>query len=185
MTAINSGLTDTQQIDVKNLDIPLERDMFSRSLIRELSGLLEEMIGLEEASGYISVVGQRIGNQINDLYKDSLQVDHLNKQQIGDVLVDLKARINGDFYVIEADENKIVLGNNTCPFGDKAKDRPSLCMMTSNVFGTIGADNNGYAKVVLDKTIARGDPSCHVTVYFNETDEAKQTDGKEYYKAGE
>ena len=169
-------------IQVKNLDIPLERDIFSRTLIRELSGLLQEMIGLEEASGYISVVGQRIGNEINDMYKNTLQVDNLNKQQISDVLIDLKTRIKGDFYVIEADENKIVMGNNACPFGDKAIDRPSLCMMTSNVFGTIGADNNGYAKVVLDKTIARGDSNCHVIVYFNETDEAKKADGKEYYK---
>jgi len=174
-----------ESIEVKNLDIPLERDIFSRTLIRELSGLLEEMIGLEEASGYISVVGQRIGKQINNQYKNSLQIDNLDKQQIGDVLVDLKTRIQGDFYIIEADENKIVMGNKTCPFGDKVKDRPSLCMMTSNVFGTIGADNNGYAKVVLDKTIARGDSACHVTVYFNETDESEQAEGKEYYGAGD
>ena len=179
MTKTNNML---EKIDVKNLDIPLERDVFSRSLIRELTGLLEEMIGLDGASGYISVVGQRIGHEINDLYKSTLGVDILNKEQISDVLIDLKSRIKGDFYVIEADKNKIVMGNKECPFGDKVNDRPSLCMMTSNVFGTIGADNNGYSKVVLDKTIAKGDSSCHVTVHLNETDEAKIADGKEYFK---
>jgi len=171
-------------IPIKNLDIPLERDIFSRSIIRELTGLLEEMIGLEEASGYISVVGQRIATEIDSQYKNVLKVDRLNKQQISDVLIDLKTRIKGGFHVIEANENKIVMGNSVCPFGDKSKNRPSLCMMTSNVFGTIAADNAGYAKVVLDKTIARGDPSCLVTVYFNETEEAKVDDGKEYYRAG-
>jgi len=172
-----------QEIPIKALNIPLERDVFARSLIRELSGLLEEMIGLEEAAGFISVVGQRIGSEIEGYYKEALQVPKLNKQQISDVLLDLKSRIQGDFYLIDADENKIVLGNRVCPFGDKVKDRPSLCMMTSNVFGTIAADNNGYAKVVLDKTIAQGDAGCHVTVYFNATDEANQLDGREYYQA--
>lgn len=172
-------------IPIKNLDIPLERDGFSRSLIRELTGLLEEMVGLAEASGFISVVGQRMGTEIDSYYKQALQVPKLSKQQIRDVLVDLKTRIQGEFYLIEADENKIVMGNTACPFADKVKDRPSLCMMTSNVFGTIVADNNGYAKVVLAQTIAQGDPSCHVTVYFNATDEAEMADGREYYQAGE
>jgi len=185
MNKISPQKTKLQDIPVKNLDIPLERDGFSRSLIRELSGLLEEMIGIDEASGFISVVGQRIGSEIDGFYKQALQVPRLNQQQIGDVLVDLKTRIQGEFYLIEADENKVVLGNKACPFGDKVKGRPSLCMMTSNVFGTIVADNNGYAKVILDKTIAQGDASCHVTVYFNATEEAEHADGREYYQTGE
>jgi len=185
-------MSQAKQVDAKspnssvvNLDIPLERDGFSRSLIRELTGLLEEMIGLEEASGFISVVGQHIGSEIGGYYKQALQVSKLNQQQIKDVLLDLKTRIQGDFYIIESDENKIVMGNRACPFGDKVKDRPSLCMMTSNVFGTIVADNSGYAKVVLDETIAHGDKGCHVTVYFNATEESNQSDGREYYQAGE
>jgi len=174
-----------QDIPVQNLNIPLERDVFLRSLIRELSGLLEDMIGLDDASGFISVVGQRIGSEIDGYYKKELQVSKLTKNQICDVLQDLKTRIQGDFYIIESDENKVVMGNNVCPFGDKVKDRSSLCMMTSNVFGTIAADNNGYAKVSLDKTIAQGDAGCQVTVYFNTSDEANMADGREYYQAGE
>lgn len=174
-----------EDIPVKSLDIPLERDGFSRSLIRELSGLLEELVGLEEASGFISVVGQRIGTEIDGQYKQALHTPKLSKEQIAAVLLDLKERIQGDFYIIEADENRVVMGNNRCPFGDKVKDRPSLCMMTSNVFGTITAENNGYAKVILDKTIAQGDPGCHVTVYFNATAEAQQAQGREYYWTGE
>jgi len=174
-----------QQKTLASLDIPLERDVFSRSLIRELSGLLEEMIGLEEASGFISVVGQRIGFEINNYYQDALQVEELDKQQIIEALLDLKTRIQGDFFLIDTDEDKVEMGCKVCPFGDKVKNRPSLCMMTSNVFGTIAADNNGYAKVALDKTIAQGDSACHVTVYFNDTEEAQQADGREYYHAGE
>jgi hypothetical protein len=55
-------------------------------------------------------------------------------------------------------------------------------MMTSNVFGSIAAENLGYSKVVLEQTIARRDPGCRVTVYLKPTPEAEQQDGREYFK---
>ncbi|UAA39006.1 transcriptional regulator [Paraneptunicella aestuarii] len=173
----------TQRIPVRQLDVPLERDVFLRSLVRELSGVLEEVVGLQEAEGFISIVGQNMGNEIDSIYKQALQTNQLNKGQIADVLENLKARIQGEFYVITMDENKVVFGNHQCPFGDKVKDRPSLCMMTSNVFGTITANNNGYAKVHLKETIAQGAAGCQVTVYFTENEEADAVDGREYFKS--
>ena len=178
------------QVQVKTsslseIDVGLERDMFMRSLIRELSGVLQDVVGLDEASGFISVVGQNIGQQINNTYKDALKVSKLSREQIGQVLQDLKHRIEGDFHIVEADASKIVFGNRACPFGDKVRDRPSLCMMTSNVFGTIGAENAGYAKVELQETIAAGDAGCRVVVYLEPTEEANAAEGREYYQTGE
>jgi predicted ArsR family transcriptional regulator len=167
---------------LSNLDIPLERDVFLRTLLRELSGTLQDVVGLDEAAGFVSVVGQRIGEQINGQYKSVLQVPELDREQVAAVLVDLKRRIQGDFYIIEADEEKIVLGNRACPFGEKVIDRPALCMMTSNVFGVIAADNLGYAKVVLEETIARGDGGCRVIVHLKPTLEAQAQGGREYFK---
>jgi predicted ArsR family transcriptional regulator len=178
----------TSQTSVSNsqfdtLDIPLERDIFLRTLIRQLSGTLQDVIGLEEASGFISVVGQTMGHQIDQDYKAALQVSQLSREQVADVLVDLKRRIQGDFYIIEADEEKIVLGNRVCPFAEKVNERPSMCMMTSNVFGSIAAENLGYAKVELQETIARGDSGCRVVVYLQMTEDAEDAVGREYFKA--
>jgi predicted ArsR family transcriptional regulator len=170
--------------DLRNADVALERDGFCRTLIRELAGVLEEVVGLDEASGFISVVGQHIGSAIDSEYKRALKVSRLSKEQVAGVLVNLKARIQGDFYVIEEDATKLVLGNRACPFGDRVLQRESLCMMTSNVFGLIVAENLGYAKVVLDETIARGDPGCKVTVYFEQTAESEGRDGREYFRSG-
>jgi predicted ArsR family transcriptional regulator len=83
---------------------------------------------------------------------------------VSEVLVDLKRRIQGDFYVIEQDDEKIVLGNRACPFGDKVIGRPSMCMMTSNVFGTIAAQHRGFAQVAVEQSIARGHSGCRVIV---------------------
>jgi len=174
----------TKSREIGSLEIPLERDGFVRSLIRELSGLLEDMVGLEETAGFISVVGQNIGTEINQMYRKELKLPKLNRDQVAHVLTDLKNRINGEFYIEEQDEEKIVFRSRSCPFAEKVKDRSSLCMMTSNVFGVITADNLGYAKVDLEKTIARGDEGCRVVVYLNpDSESASSANGREYYDA--
>jgi hypothetical protein len=86
--------TDTH---VAKLRLPLERDLFLRSLLRELSGTLEEVVGIDEAEGYISVVGQSVGDGIERSYREALSVERLSRSQVAEVLVDLKRRIQGDF----------------------------------------------------------------------------------------
>lgn len=166
---------------LSELVIPLERDIFLRDLLRHLSGTLQDVVGLDQAQGFISVVGQRIGASINDEYRSALQVNRLTREQVSAVLVDLKQRIKGDFSIVSQDDDKLVIQGNSCPFGDKVKDRPALCMMTSNVFGTISADNLGYSKVALEETIASGASACRVVVYLTENDESEIAMGNEYF----
>ena len=168
---------------VSDAPVSLDRDVFLRTLLRELSGTLQDVVGLEEAAGFISVVGQRMGDQINEAYKQALEVEGLSPQQVSEVLVDLKRRIQGDFFVIEQDDEKIVLGNRVCPFGDKVRGRPSLCMMTSNVFGVIAAENLGYSKVVVEEAIARGDAGCRIVIHLKPTEQARAAAGREYFKS--
>ncbi len=170
-------------VKLSQIEIPLERDGFLRELLRQLSGTLQDVVGLSEAEGFISVVGQKIGESLNNNYRAALQVKNLNRQQVSSVLVDLKQRIQGGFTIVSEDETKIVIHGASCPFGDKVIDRPSLCMMTSNVFGTIASDNLGYAKVSLETTIATGAPSCHIVIYLTESDESVTAVGHEYFQS--
>ena len=55
------------------------------------------MVGVDEASGFISLVGQKMGDEINASYKSHLNLSNLSREQVADVLVDLKRRIHGDF----------------------------------------------------------------------------------------
>jgi predicted ArsR family transcriptional regulator len=181
MTPSQAGSNSALQI-VQELPVPLERDIFLRTLIRELAGTLQEVVGLEEAAGFVSVVGQKVGEQINESYKAALDVPRLSREQVAAVLVDLKRRIQGDFYIIEEDDEKIVFGNRACPFAEKVIGRPAMCMMTSNVFGGIAAENLGYARVVLEQTIAAGDPGCRVVVHLKPAAEAEAAEGREYFQ---
>jgi predicted ArsR family transcriptional regulator len=165
-----------------HLELGLERDVFLRTLLRHLAGTLEEVVGLREASGFISVVGQRMGEEMNAGYREALALPRLSREQVADVLVDLKARIQGDFSIVEQDEEKIVLANRACPFAEKVMGRPSMCMMTSNVFGVIASENLGYAKVSLEQTIAEGHPGCRVVVYLAPTAAAQSAPGREYVR---
>ena len=167
---------------IGNLPLSLERDVFLRTLIRELSGTLQDVVGLGEAEGFISIVGQRVGDQIDAEYRTALQVEQLDRAQVADVLVDLKRRIQGDFYIVSQDDEKILLKNRACPFGDKVLGRPSLCMMTSNVFGVIAAENLGYSKVTIEEAIARGDAGCTIVVHLRPTENALAANGREYFQ---
>ncbi len=181
---MNDDKIDLPSASVAEAAVPLNRDVFLRTLIRELAGVLQDVVGLAEASGYVSVVGQNIGDQLNRQYRQALQVSSLDRSQVAEVLVDLKKRIQGDFYVIEEDDEKIVFGNNACPFAEKVKGRPAMCMMTSNVFGSIAAENLGYAKVELQETIAQGHSGCRVVVYLKPNGASEHAEGREYFRTG-
>ncbi|MCK5943985.1 MAG: transcriptional regulator [Planctomycetes bacterium] len=174
-------MTEPSRSEVSRASVDLDRDNFLRSLVRELAGTLEDVVGLDEASGFVSVVGQAIGKQIEAGYKAALAKDRLSRDEVAEVLVDLKRRIQGDFYVIEQNEQRIVFGNRACPFGDKVKDRPSMCMMTSNVFGSITAANLGFARVELEETIAQGHAGCRVVVHLQPSTGPDQGRGREYH----
>ncbi len=176
------GVVQKTEQQLASLDIDLERDGFMRTLIRELANVLTDVVGPDKASGFVSVVGQVMGRKINEQYRSALKVENLTREQVADVLVDLKRRIKGDFFIVEQDDEKIVLGNRVCPFAEKVLGQKAMCMMTSNVFGSIAADNLGYAKVHLKETIAEGAQGCTVVVYLKLGGEADTIEGREYFK---
>ncbi|MFN0262684.1 methanogen output domain 1-containing protein [Tepidamorphus sp. 3E244] len=167
--------------DIGKHDVPLNKDLFLRKLLRELSGTLQDVVGMENASGYIAVVGSAMGKWIDEQYREAMHVSELDAKQVAQVFVDLKGRIGGDFYIIELDSEKIVVGNRACPFGEMANGRESLCQMTSNVFGRIAADNLGYARVSLDHTIATGHKQCRIVVYLK-PEQNVEVDEREFYR---
>ncbi|WP_271077268.1 methanogen output domain 1-containing protein [Aurantiacibacter sp. MUD61] len=165
---------------MNNLELPLERDRFFRTIIRSLSGTLEQTIGLEEASGYIALVGSEVGEWIREEYNKAADKTQFTPREVADILVDLKRRIGGKFSVERVENDRIILRNTACPFGELVKNRPSLCQMTTNVFGRIAADNQGYARIALPKTIAKGDDHCLAIVYLTR-DNAAEERGREFF----
>lgn len=145
-------------------NVELDDVSFFQGMIGTLAGTLEEVVGLEDASSFVGVVGGKIGDDLASQYVSDLKGRPPGAEVIGAILVDLKARIGGTFRVESASDEEIVLVNTRCPFAEQVKGRPSLCMMTTNVFGRIVATANGYAHVEIEEAIATGHPGCRVRV---------------------
>lgn len=145
------------------------KEPFLLALAVQLARAVERQEGPTSAQEAVSFVGVSVGQQMEAEYRRARgTADRLTADQLADCLVRLKAGIGGDFYVIEASDDRIVLGNRRCPFGDDVQRAPSLCRMTSSVFGGIAARNHGAASVVLEERIAVGDPECRVVVHLGE-----------------
>ncbi len=144
------------------------RESFLRALVVQLAQAVETDQGPDAAEAAVAQVGADVGGRMEEEYRRARGiVGQLTTEQIADLYVRLKAGIGGAFYVIEADDEKIVLGNRACPFGDVVRRAPGLCRMTSSVFGGIAARNTGGASVVLEERIAVGDPECRVVVWLS------------------
>jgi anti-sigma regulatory factor (Ser/Thr protein kinase)/predicted ArsR family transcriptional regulator len=146
---------------------------FLRALVVQLAQTVEEEQGPVAAEAAVAQVGTDVGGQMEDAYRLPRGItERLSPEQMGDLYVRLKRAIDGDFFVIAADEQRIVLGNNACPFGPVVRYAPALCRMTSSVFGGIAARNRGSAAVQLEERIAVGDPGCRVTVWLGDAPES-------------
>lgn len=162
------------------------REPFLRALVVQLAHAVERQSGPGAAEAAVAQVGADVGGRMEDEYRRARDiVGDLEPAQIADLYVRLKAAIGGDFYVIEADAEKIVLGNRRCPFGDVVTRAPGLCRMTSSVFGGIAARNSGGAAVVLEERIAVGDPECRVVVWLGADKRGRWETAHDYASPGD
>lgn len=163
-----TGLDPLPALEEAHPDGTFGKESFLRALVVELAQAVEATGGPETADAVVAQVGANIGARMEEAYRAARRIrGRLSSEQMADLYVRLKRGIDGSFYVIEADESKIVLGNRRCPFGPVVQREPGLCRMTSSVLGGIAARNAGPSAVVLEERIALGDPECRVVVWLN------------------
>lgn len=146
------------------------KESFLRALVVQLSRAVEEEHGPDAAEETVAQVGTDVGGQMEEEFRLAEGVvGRLTPEELGRCYVRLKHAIDGDFHVVEASPERIVLENTRCPFGTSVRSAPALCRMTSSVFGGIAARNaDDGAAVVLEERIAVGDSGCRVVVYLGD-----------------
>ena len=142
------------------------RDVFLLALAVQLAQAIEEQRGPDAAEAAIAQVGADVGAQMESEYRNATRTNGpMNADHLAECFVRLKTAIGGGFFPIEVTESRIVLGNTKCPFGDVVQRAPSLCRMTSGVFGSIAASaTKAPVTVDLEERIAIGDPVCRVVI---------------------
>lgn len=147
------------------------KEAFLRALVVQLAQAVERTGGPSLAEAAVAQVAIDVGSQMEKEYRAATGiVERLEPDQLADCFVRLKHAIDGGFAVIEVTEDRIVLGNDRCPFGDAVRLAPALCRMTSAVFGGIAANSHGEASVTLEERIAVGDPGCRVVIALGRTE---------------
>lgn len=155
---------------------------FLQTFVLELMNVREQTGPAEEQ--LIERIGHAAGQFFEDSYREEFgKQKPLTPEEYVDAILGLKNHIGGNFSLISCEPGAIRVGNTCCPFGKGVKNAPELCRMTSSVFGGIAARNFGYAKVVLEKRIAKDDDCCQVSIY-TDFRSAKGKPGVEYQASG-
>ena len=162
-------MSNSTSLHLEQVELPINQKSFYLQTLIELNGVLDELIGESESGAFLNHVAEKIGNLFLTLYQDGTEKRRFTPHQLAEVLVDLKSRVGGQFSIVDVSKTRILLCNTRCPFGDSVIGRPSMCLMTSTVFGKIVADSNGYAGVNIDKAIAQGDDSCVIEILLEPT----------------
>lgn len=141
------------------------RESFLRALVVQLAQAIERNGGPAMAEASVAQVAIDVGSQMEAEFRRAEEiVERLDADRLAECFLRLKHAIEGEFFVIELTDDRIVLGATRCPFGDVVQKAPALCRMTSAVFGGIAANNHGEASVRLEERIAVGDRQCRVVI---------------------
>lgn len=151
------------------------RESFLRALVVQLAQDVELAEGPDKAEALVAQVGINVGSRMEEEYRLATgALGELTPEQLAECFVRLKHAIDGDFYPVEITDERIVLANRRCPFGEAVQKAPALCRMTSSVFGGIAATNTGGSSVLLEERIAVGDHQCRVVVWLGEQEPGSQ-----------
>ena len=134
---------------------------------------MELEMGPTAANVVVAQVAVDVGSQMEAEYRIAIgAVERLDTVRLAECYVRLRNAIDGGFVAVEVTPTRIVLENDRCPFGEAVTLSPSLCRMTSAVFGGIAARNaDRWADVTLEERIAVGDRRCRIVVELDGGDE--------------
>jgi serine/threonine-protein kinase RsbW len=86
--------------------------------------------------------------------------------------------LGSEAYVVAVDDDVVELAVTRCPFGATGSSA-TLCHVSSGLAGQLAARVNGAATVVVDESIAAGDPECHLQVLLH--GDSGGSDGEPYF----
>lgn len=98
-------------VEFTSLQVDVDQRRFYQQCLLDLNEILENVIGAEESSAFVGLVASRLADFFITAYREANGRRHYSPVQLANLLVDLKRRIGGDFYIKEITGRKIVLRN--------------------------------------------------------------------------
>ena len=95
----------------------------------------------------------------------------LDAHEAAALIQELHSALGSDARVEVIEDGVLEMSMTTCPFGPGVANASSLCHVTAGLAGQIAARVQGHATVLLDETLALGDPGCHLHVRLEPAEE--------------
>ena len=159
-----------------------DRERYLATMLDALTDILGGTVGPRETEGFVALVGMAVSEQVLARYLTAAGVSRLELAATLDAILDWKRGLGGDFRIVERSEKRIVLVNGRCPFSGLTGNTGPMCRMTSHVFGHMVAESQGYGRITLADTIARGSSGCRIVIDLDP--EARDAGGQSYYARG-
>ena len=156
-----------------------DREMFLATVVKALNDTLGDTVGPREAKGFDHLVGMAVAEQVLAGYLAAAGASRLDLTATLDALLDWKRRLGGDFTILERTDKRVVLVYGRCPFAGLAGDTGAMCRVASHVFGHMVAESQGYGRVTLTDTIARGAAGCRIVIDLDP--DAPDDGGQSYF----
>lgn len=103
-------------------------------------------------------------------------------REAAEEFVRLHGALGSEAHVVSVDDDMVELAVGRCPFGaGPGRPSSSLCHLSSGLAGQLAARVRGSATVLLDETIAAGDPECHLQLLLAEP-AAEETDAQPFFQ---
>lgn len=93
----------------------------------------------------------------------------LDPRGAAEAIAEVHRALGSDAHVVTATDDVLEVAVGRCPFGD-SPGASSLCHVSTGVAGQLAARVHGRAAVILDESVAAGDPECHLQVVLREVD---------------
>ncbi|MBU1704040.1 MAG: hypothetical protein KJ922_01635, partial [Nanoarchaeota archaeon] len=160
------ALIDFRQFGMAKLwYIPVEvnKEFFFRQLILNVCSNIDR----KDIRSVINNSSEEMAEIILHKYKAYYSSDIFQLHQIQEAIKDSMNKIGCSFNLVSKDDKKLVIKNLKSPFEEGIKKSPYLGQVVIDIIGKIAANGEtGYAKVVVKKSIAKGDAEDIYEIYF-------------------
>jgi len=167
------ALIDFKQLGMAKLwyaPAEISKEAILVDMIVDIAANLDE----NTASTAIRKAGIEAGKKIDKVYKQFYNTERLSLEQFSEVVMDVGKKLGAAFTIIEKGPEAVHFHNNKSILGEDAKKSPALGGILAGMLGTLAAKNFGYAKVVLSKSLARGDPYDDIIIFLKKTEESEK-----------
>ncbi|MBE0523513.1 MAG: methanogen output domain 1-containing protein [Methanosarcinales archaeon] len=146
-------MVERDRLDIKNSIL---------SVLTQIIPILMQTVPPQQQGIVIHQIIDRVEQIISD--KLELELETMDMAYVGNKICDLWYQLGGSFTVNSEGDKKITIKGTECPWGNEARNNPTLCQLTRGIFSRIAIKKSPYVEVQLVKLLGNRDDCCLIEI---------------------